>query len=68
MYLIALENILYLFFILPFSLRRSDSTFFLGGVWGSNPRPYIYYVLSLPIELSSRGRSDSTNIREKGSW
>lgn len=26
-----------------------------GGVWGSNPRPYIYYMLSLPIDLSSWG-------------
>jgi len=28
--------------------------YFFGGARGSNHRPYIYYVLSLPSELSSR--------------
>jgi len=27
---------------------------FFGGGRGSNPRPYIYYALFIPIELSSR--------------
>ena len=30
---------------------------FFGGIRDSNPRPCIYYVLSLPTELSSRRHS-----------
>jgi len=29
--------------------------FFFCGGWNSNHEPYIYYALSLPIELCSRG-------------
>jgi len=29
--------------------------YFFGGGRGSNPRPYIFYALFLPTELSSRG-------------
>ena len=29
--------------------------FFFCGGWGLNPRPCIYYVLSIQTELSSRG-------------
>lgn len=28
---------------------------FFGGGWGSNSRPYIFYALSIPTELSSQG-------------
>ena len=28
---------------------------FFGGGWGSNPRPCIFYALSIPTELNSRG-------------
>jgi len=31
-------------------------TLFFGGVRGLNPGPCIYYALSLPTELSSRGQ------------
>jgi len=30
--------------------------FFFGGGQGSNPRPYIFYALSILTELSSRGQ------------
>ena len=36
------------------------SLIFFGGVWDSNPKLYIYYALSLPIELSSLGESVSS--------
>jgi len=29
---------------------------FFGGGRGSNPRPCIYYALSIPTELSSKGQ------------
>jgi len=35
--------------------------FFVCGVWGSNLRPYIYYALSLPTELNSRGQITCSN-------
>jgi len=35
-----------------------DLLIFLGGR-GSNSKPYIFYALSLPIELRSRGQSNS---------
>jgi hypothetical protein len=34
---------------------------FFGGIRDSNPRPCIYYTLSLPTELSSRVRSQMSN-------
>jgi len=30
--------------------------FFFGDGRDSNPRPYTYYALSIPTELSSRGQ------------
>jgi hypothetical protein len=39
--------------LLSFLLYRSAA--FFGGGRGSNPGPYIFYALSIPTELSSRG-------------
>lgn len=41
-----------------YNTGREHHIFFCGG-WGSNTRPYIYYALSLPDEISSRGQSTS---------
>jgi len=33
----------------------SNTFFSFCDVWGSNLKPYIYYILFLPAELNSRG-------------
>ena len=39
-------------------IMHAITILFFCGVHGSNFRPYIYYALSLPIELSLRGHNN----------
>ena len=45
---------------LPILLSKEKKILFFGGVRGLNLEPYIYYVLFLPTELSSRRKKINT--------
>jgi hypothetical protein len=42
-------------------LKEKDYVFF-GSGQGLNPGPYIFYALSQPTELSSRGQKKKTYV------
>jgi len=43
-------------------LKEKNGYSILGGSRGLNLEPYIYYALSLPTELNSRGQKNCYSI------